>query len=151
MDSLIRAWQNLRAKIRQDTKSLKIIKVLNDILPTFHEHMRKIEDVNSIIYIAALTTVRVLKFKQNHTILSQRNSNFVPPWKKRLESKMANFRSKLTKLLNWKRGRTSQKINKKVTIILKNHGIKSQRENKQFETKFNELIDFLKKKNSCTW
>lgn len=94
------------------------INYLNQFLiPNELINITSIEELHCLIYSSAITIIRTagIKMYTSNTIRTKR----IPPWQRRLNTKIENLRSDIGRLTSYLNGNRSNKIAKKVEEIIK--------------------------------
>jgi hypothetical protein len=107
-------------KPKMGPKLTHVLESLNkDILPKYLKECHKLEDIHSITYCSALTTVRTLGLKMNPPKQTKDIQNKkAPKWMYRLETRITKLRREIGQLQQYRQLNRTNKLIKKVSKIV---------------------------------
>lgn len=124
-------------KHHSSKKLTNTTKIMNEvILPQYLRNDIKLEEVHAIIYCGALTITRAIGGKiiiQSESAMKIKNNK--PGWMMRLEKRIENLRADLNRIIGYKEGKRSRRLNNSVKRILEKYKIHAKHD------KNNENID----------
>ncbi|KAI5716688.1 hypothetical protein M8J76_010645 [Diaphorina citri] len=127
-------------KIKYDRRSEMQVREIDSFLTNKVRTYDSLEHINLTVYVAAMTVCSLLKLPlPDEQQCNNRYDDENPPWKVRLEKKIANLRSDLTKLFNWSRNGSNRYIN-----ILYKYNLGNYLQSKYFNRMFTSTTDSIK-------
>ncbi|XP_054744287.1 uncharacterized protein LOC129248683 [Anastrepha obliqua] len=119
MDPLLR--QRI-PRLGESEKLNEVVKTLNSkILPAYVANSTNLEYVNTLFYVSALTTARLLgKHPKVQTFKNKttQKTPVVPRWQRRLETRIAGLRESIGRLTSFKNGAKSKRLLRHVSRII---------------------------------
>jgi hypothetical protein len=110
-------------KLQYSHRLTNAVSILNrDILPQYSEAIENIEDLQSMVYCAAVAVVRTLgrrTFPQGVRESQIRPNPQIPAWMRRLEGRISTLRIKVARLTQYKRGNRATRLVRHVAEIVK--------------------------------
>ncbi|CAH2017187.1 unnamed protein product [Acanthoscelides obtectus] len=135
-------------KLKSSRKLAVVLCQLNkQILPEYLAHSNCIEQLHTLIYCAAVATVRTLGVKMPTQKITENSVKpITPKWEKRLERRTAEIRRDIGRLTQFTRGITTRKVRKQAMEIMQ----RLHHHSHQDATNINEwqCLDTLKQKLS---
>lgn len=130
-------------KINEGEKAKKQIKLANEaiqeILNKNPDEYCNITKLNKLIYAAA-EIVQDILIPQNHNKNTKRPKSTVPPWKKRIETKIQKLRKDLSQLTECSKPQLSRRMVDIKKDLYTKYNIKSPRDYEQITEKLKQLI-----------
>ncbi|XP_053964254.1 uncharacterized protein LOC128867184 [Anastrepha ludens] len=109
-------------RLGESEKLNEVVKTLNSkILPAYVANSTNLEYVNTLFYVSALTTVRLLgKHPKVQTFKNKttQKTPVVPRWQRRLETRIAGLRESIGRLTSFKNGAKSKRLLRHVSSII---------------------------------
>ncbi|KAI5731448.1 hypothetical protein M8J77_010139 [Diaphorina citri] len=143
MDPTKRPWI---PKQKTSQKFAKIVDLMNTKVLPANMTVEKFEDLHDGVYCAAITAAKCngAKIKETGDNKGKNVQPSVPPWKIRLQRKIETKRAEIARLNEYKRGRPSRKLERKVHEILEKYKIHTPRDSMNEATA--EFLDTLQQK-----
>lgn len=119
----------------------RIVQQVNATITPYVSNCNNIEDLQTLVYSAAKTVIEMHEeTKPKKRQPNRRNISEIPPWERRITTKIEALRTQIAQLTQSQKGSIAkQKTRKKVEEIIKKH---KNNEN----TNVQEIIDLLKQK-----
>lgn len=117
------AFRHRIPKLQYSYQLTKTVSILNeDILPLYLAAAENLEELQCIVYSAAVAAVRTLglrTYPQGSGDSGSRPKKQKPAWMRRLETRIATLRVKIGRLTQYKRGNRSRRLIRQIGEIVK--------------------------------
>ena len=136
-------------KVPLNMKTKKVITYINtEILPQKSDESLTLEEIHTLIYCAATTTIEAMGLKVRPLTKNWSNkTKKIPEWQKRLENKIEQLRKDIGRCTQYLRGNRSNTLCKKIKRIINKTKIHSKHEN--YNQTIEQNVDTLKQKLSA--
>lgn len=134
-------------KVNSSKKLGKVLELMNNqILPNYFAGADTLEKLHEVIYCAATAIVRAMgvKIRPSQEPNSVRAELRVPPWERRLQTKIDALRRDIGQLTEYHRGVRSRKLKKRVEEIMSQTRIHTQHE--PANNSVHQCLDTLRQK-----
>jgi hypothetical protein len=131
-------------KIGSNKRNYHLIKQIDLLISLKITPETTIEELHNLVYCGAHSAANYLGIKLKNESSYQKQTNITPPWKQRIERKIAAFRQQIAHLLEWRNNNRSNKVMQTFISICKTNNF--NKNSKGINDKIIEHIDLLKQK-----